>query len=80
MKTIYLIRDNVSEQCTPLFIEKNVESAKRQLQSFISGSQFNPSSYDLYQVGTFDSESATITSMEKLHIVNGAAVDPLERI
>lgn len=68
---LYVIKDNVSGQHSPIFLETNDDSAKRQFGVFLSGVQFPPSNYDLWHLGTFSSESMRIVAGDAIHLGNG---------
>lgn len=85
MKTIYIIRDNVSGQYSPLFIESNTKSAQRQFGAFLSGVSGSPADYDLYQLGHLvddDPESCphilagSLSENTLRHVINGLALNP----
>jgi hypothetical protein len=74
-KYVYVILDNVSGQYSPLFLESNSRAAQRQFVAFLRGTQYHPSNYDLYSVAAFCQDSTTITDCDRLHIVNGSAIE-----
>jgi len=76
MKYVYVIQDNVSCEYSPLFMERNERAAKRQFADFLSRTQYAPSSYDLYIVAAFCEDTIQITDSHRLHICNGAALEP----
>lgn len=72
---IFIIRDNVSEQNSPLFIERKIDGAKRQFAMFLQGIQVSETDYDLYQVGVLDPLTMCITAEPTpIHVCNGVAV------
>lgn len=75
MKYVYVILDNVSGVYTPLFLERNERAAKRQFAMFLANMQYSPSNFDLYVLAAFCEDSTSITDANRLHIINGAALD-----
>nr|WAE43498.1 MAG: nonstructural protein [Microviridae sp.] len=63
---IYTIYDSVAEEGGPLFLAKNVLTAKRSAQQLLSTiDQSCRSDYKLLYLGTYDSESCIIDSGTK---------------
>lgn len=74
---IYVIRDNVSEQNSPLFLERNDLAAKRQFSAFLDGVPNAAADYDLYFIGIFEPQQMLINAEPAAkHIINGSAVPP----
>lgn len=85
MKSVYLIRDNVSGQYSPLFVEPNQKAGQRQFASFLSGIQGSPADYDLYQLGHLVDDdpdtcphllAGSLSENTLRHIINGLALNP----
>lgn len=55
---IYVIRDEVSKQCSPLFISPNDATARRQFREFLSGLKTSYVDYICYALGELDPEGA----------------------
>lgn len=87
MKSIYLIRDQVSGQYSPLFVEPNDRSAIRQFASFLDNSPVGAADYDLYLLGSLvDDDSSNVCPHIEVgicsegtlkHIINGLGVNPI---
>lgn len=78
-RILYCIRDNLSGFGTPVF-DVSDQTAKRAFSYAINNNpdmNFSPSDYDLYKVGTFDSETglfaATESGLPEL-VVKGSSV------
>lgn len=75
LKFIYVIRDNVSRETSPLILAAQDKEATRTFAGFLSNTQISPTDYDLYRLGSFDGVELTITETgAAIHVVNGAAV------
>lgn len=65
-RTLYCIRDNLSGFGTPVF-DVSDQTAKRNFSYAINNNaelNFCPSDFDLYKVGTFDSETGLFSPTE----------------
>lgn len=72
---IYVIRDNVSKQLTPLFYESNDGAAIRQFRQFLDGVPFAPDNFDLHFVGILEADGVCIVHSDvPQHVANGASV------
>jgi len=77
---IYVIKDNVSGQTSPLYLAPNDATSKREFNRFLAGElPAPPSEYDLYCVGSFSSNPLLVDSGSNTgsvfpyHVINGAA-------
>lgn len=74
---IYVTRDKINGFRAALLLDQNQQSAYRGFAYQINNDQYmnySPSDYDLFEVGTFDTESGEIESKLPEFIVNGASV------
>lgn len=74
---IYTIRDKVKGFDPQLLLDMNEQSAVRGFSYRINNADFmnfTPADYDLFYVGTFDTESGEIETELPRFIVNGASV------
>lgn len=78
---LYVIRDDVSKQISPLFYATSQADAERNFKQFLSSPQMqNPADYSLFYIGRFDADSFEIqdshdhTPAGYLSRVNGATV------
>lgn len=73
---VYLIRDNVSEMCTPPIFARNEASAKREFNRFLSSNpSADPADYDLHYLGIYDPNNICLRDVsDSRHVANGAAV------
>lgn len=74
---MYCIRDNKVGFMTPV-IDTNHDTAIRNFAMAVNGQNdtmaFSPADFDLYQVGTFDSEKGMIEPMTPDLVVSGTSV------
>lgn len=66
---IYAIKDRVSGQSTPVFIESNDLSARRQFTHFLKGSQNDPQDYELWYLGIYDTDVMRVLDSETSRLV-----------
>lgn len=75
MKTfMYVIRDNVAEDCGPIFTAKTDGVAIRNYENYINKDvTVHKEDYDLLRVGSYDSEQPLVKAhLEPIVIVDGA--------
>ena len=66
---IFTIYDKVAQEAGPLFQAKNLYVAMRCVKEMIKDNNINLSEYDLVRLGTFDSESMSISVLTKADAV-----------
>ena len=66
---IFTIYDKVAQEAGPIFQAKNLYVAMRYVNDMIKDNKINLSEYDLVRLGTFDSESMSITVLPKADAV-----------
>lgn len=69
---IYVIKDKAADSYCPPFLAKNHFVARRSFDQFVSGipDHVPSSDFEIYQIGTFDDDSAEIISLTKFELVN----------
>jgi len=74
---LYVIQDTLSKQSTPIFIERNEDTARRSFQGFLKSTEGMPppSDYDLFLLGEYDPVTLVILSCHPNHVVNGASLE-----
>lgn len=66
---LFTIYDKVAQEAGPIFQAKNLYVAMRYVKDMIKDNKINLSEYDLVRLGTFDSESMSITVLPKADAV-----------
>lgn len=66
---LFTIYDKVAQEAGPIFQAKNLYVAMRYVKEMIKDNKINLSEYDLVRLGTFDSESMSITVLPKADAV-----------
>lgn len=66
---LFTIYDKVAQEAGPIFQAKNLYVAMRYVKEMIKDSKINLSEYDLVRLGSFDSESMSITVLPKADAV-----------
>ncbi|MCL2182853.1 MAG: hypothetical protein FWB85_05215 [Chitinispirillia bacterium] len=79
MKSIYIIRNNVTFQCSPLFVAVTDNAAVREFSNMLSHDAIIPAELDLYRLGSLSAsdespDAPEIAACGTKHIINGAAV------
>lgn len=60
---VYVIRDDVSKQISPLFFAATQTDAERTFSQFLKSPELqNPADYSLFLVGQFDADDLCLTS------------------
>lgn len=66
---LFTIYDKVAQEAGPLFQAKNLYVAMRYVNEMIKDNKINLTEYDLVRLGTFDSESMSISVLPKADAV-----------
>ena len=66
---LFTIYDKVAQEAGPIFQAKNLYVAMRYVNEMIKDNKINLSEYDLVRLGTFDSESMSISVLSKADAV-----------
>ncbi len=66
---IFTIYDKVAQEAGPIFQAKNLYVAMRYVNEMIKDNKINLSEYDLVRLGTFDTESMSISVLTKADAV-----------
>lgn len=66
---LFTIYDKVAQEAGPIFQAKNLYVAMRYVNDMIKDNKINLSEYDLVRLGTFDSESMSISVLSKADAV-----------
>ena len=66
---LFTIYDKVAQEAGPIFQAKNLYVAMRYVKDMIKDNNINLSEYDLVRLGTFDSESMSISVLSKADAV-----------
>lgn len=66
---LFTIYDKVAQEAGPIFQAKNLYVAMRYVKDMIKDSKINLKEYDLVRLGTFDSESMSLTALSKCDAV-----------
>ena len=77
---VYVIKDSVSEQCTPLFLAANDVAAKRQFAAFLKDVQYPREDFNLYHVGSFASDCVQLLGISHIHLQNGSQVEIIPNV
>ena len=66
---IFTIYDKVAQEAGPIFQAKNLYVAMRYVKDMIKDNNINLTEYDLVRLGTFDSESMSLSVLSKADAV-----------
>ncbi len=66
---LFTIYDKVAQEAGPIFQAKNLYVAMRYVEEMIKNSNINLTEYDLVRLGSFDSESMSISVFSKADAV-----------
>lgn len=64
MRTVYVIRDKVSLQCSPLFLCPNDESAIREFNQFLSNMTISWTDFELYALALFEPDTCELCDID----------------
>lgn len=59
-KIMYVIRDDVSLDVSPIFLVAGQAAAEREFDKFLDGVPFAPENYSLFSIGAFDLDDLTV--------------------
>lgn len=71
---LYIMQDNVSKHCSPIFYAPNADTAEREFCAILQNCPHALTSYDLYEVGEINMDNCAIIATDRNHICNGAAL------
>ena len=66
---LFTIYDKVAQEAGPIFQAKNLYVAMRYVKDMIKDNNINLTEYDLVRLGTFDSESMSLSVLSKADAV-----------
>ena len=66
---LFTIYDKVAQEAGPIFQAKNLYVAMRYVKDMIKDNKINLAEYDLVRLGSFDSESMSISVLSKADAV-----------
>lgn len=74
-QSIYLIRDMVSNQSSPLFLAPNDKTAEREFVRFLDSEKLPTAKedYELLNIGTFAPDACEIIGMAKYTVMVGGS-------